>query len=535
MRARREARIPIPPSRNGHMLSGMNEIELKLLLDPRQERMLRSGAAVRHAAAGPARTRKLHSIYYDTADGALRGAGIALRLRRDGRKWVQTVKKAPKGIAQGLSTPVEDECVLPGPALDLARIADDELREEVIGLAGPGLAPTVETSFRRTTRTLHRDGGTVELAIDVGEVRANGSAAPLTEAEFEVKAGPEHTLFALAHDLVTQGPVRFSNLSKAARADALREGGRAVEPPRPVKARPAPLDRGMTVEEAAIAALNEIQHQVAANIVATVETEGPEAAHQLRIGLRRLRSALGAFRPVIGCAAADRLNGLARDIGATVGGLRDLDVLAEDILAPAADDAPGEPGFGALSRAVAARREAVRRQVREALAGPETAAFVLDLAGLVATRGWRDAGADAGGLEAPVRKLAKRALGKRWKALRRRAKGVETLSLEERHAMRKAIKKLRYVGEIFEPLFPKARVGRFRAALKSLQDDFGKLNDAAMVGSLLCGRDAPGAGDPEAQRAAGRVIGATSAEAAHLWPRAVTDWRALADLGPFWR
>jgi CHAD domain-containing protein len=173
--------------------------------------------------------------------------------------------------------------------------------------------------------------------------------------------------------------------------------------------------------------------------------------------------------------------------------------------------------------------------VSGALSGPETAAFILDLAGFVATRRWREDGADAAQLDFPTRKLAKKALDKRWKALKKRAKGVDTLSLEERHEMRKAIKKLRYVGEIFESLFPKARVERFRAALKSLQDDFGMLNDAAMVEAMLGGRDAPGAGDPGAQRAAGRLIGATGAEAAHLWPRAVADWRALAELGRFWR
>jgi CHAD domain-containing protein len=173
--------------------------------------------------------------------------------------------------------------------------------------------------------------------------------------------------------------------------------------------------------------------------------------------------------------------------------------------------------------------------VRETLAGAGTAAFVIDLAGFVATRVWRDGDANAAVLDDGVRKLAKLALDRRWKALKKRAKGVETLSLEERHEMRKAIKKLRYVAEMFETLFPKGRFRQFRAALKRLQDDFGQLNDAAMVASVLTGPDAPAAADPDAQRAAGRLIGATSAEAAHLWPRAVADWRALAGLGPFWR
>ncbi len=514
----------------------MHEIELKLLLDARQERLLRTGDAVRRAAAGAARTRELHSVYYDTADGALKRAGIAVRLRREGRRWVQTVKKSSGAIAQGLSTPIEDECRLPGPQLDLTRIGSDDLREEVIGLAKPGIEPTVETAFRRTSRLLSGpDGAKVELAIDVGEVRANGAAAPLTEAELEVKEGPQDALFALARDLVTQGPVRFSNRSKAARAGALRDGGRAVELAAPLKASPIALDRGMTVEEAAVAVLAEIQHQVAANIVATVETDAPEGPHQLRIGLRRLRSALGAFAPALGCAELERLSDLARGIGATVGTLRDLDVLAEDLLVPAAETAPGERGFPRLADAVARRREAVRREVRQALSGPEVAAFVLDLAGFVATRGWQAGDADAAALEADIRTLARQALDGRWKAVRKRAKDLGALSMDERHEMRKSMKKLRYVADVFDSLFPERKVARFRAALKSLQDDFGRLNDAAMVEALLRGPKAPGARDPDAQRAAGRLIGATLAEAAHLWPRAIKDWQALAKQGPFWR
>jgi inorganic triphosphatase YgiF len=514
----------------------MNEIELKLLLDAKQERLLRSGAAVKRAAAGAARTRQLHSVYFDTADGALARSGIALRLRKDGGRWVQTVKKSRAAITQGLSTPIEDECRLPGPELDLTRIADDDLREEVIGLAKAGIAPTVETAFRRTSRLLSGQGGAkIELAIDVGELRANGAAAPLAEAELEVKEGPQDAVFSVARDLMTRGPVRFSNRSKAARAGALREGQRAVDLAAPVKAAPARLDRSTTVEEAAVASLSEIQGQIAGNIVATVETDSLEGPHQLRIGLRRLRSALGAFAPALGCAELERLSGVARDIGATVGTLRDLDVLAEDILAPAAGSAPDEPGFAVLSEAVARHRQAARAEVRQALAGPEVAAFVLDLAGFVATRGWRAGGADPAALDAGIRGHARRALDKRWKAVKKRAQKLDELSTAERHELRKKIKKLRYVTEIFESLYPAGKPGKFRGALKRLQDDFGKLNDAKMVETALIGPRAPGAGDLDAQRASGRVIGAALAEAAHLWPRVAGDWRALAERGPFWR
>lgn len=514
----------------------MTEIELKLLLDARQERLLRSGPAVKQAAAGRAKTRNLHSIYFDTGDDALKRAAIALRLRRKGKRWLQTVKKSRKAIAQGLSTPLEDEVELPGPELDLERISDRALRDEVVALSKPGLSPRVETEFRRTSRLLSGPGGgKVELAIDIGEVRANGSSAPLAEAELEVKDGPAGDVFALARALVTQGPVRFSNRSKSERAGLLAGGGRAIDPPAPQQAAPPKLSRKATVEEAAVEVLNEIQHQVAANIVATVETDQIEGPHQLRIGLRRLRAALGAFHAALACDETNALGTRARDLGKLVGGLRDLDVLATELLPAAARDAPDEPGFVALAAAVSERRAATGREVRAALAGAEPAGFVLDLAGFVATRRWRAAGIGPKILDKPVRKLAARALDTRWKALRKCAKGIEDHSVEARHEMRKEIKKLRYVSETFACLYPKKRAEAFAAALKDLQQDFGALNDAAMAQQRLGAADAPGAGDPDAQRAAGRLIGAALAGAGHRWPRAIDDWRALKDLGPFWR
>ncbi len=358
-----------------------------------------------------------------------------------------------------------------------------------------------------------------------------------------MKEGPQDDVFALARALVTQGPVRFSNRSKSERAGALRTGGRAVEPAAPVKAKPPRLDRKATVEDAAVEVLNEMQHQIAANIVAAVETGSSAAPHQLRIGLRRLRVALGVLQPALGGDELDRLRARARDLGATVGALRDLDVFAEDMLAPAADATPGEPGFAPLAAAIAERRAATSRAVRETLAGADVAGFVLDLAGFVATRHWRGAGADREVLDAPIRGLARAALDHRWKALKKHAKGIETLPTKARHEMRKEIKKFRYLTEIFGTLYPKKKVAAFRRALRSLQDDFGVLNDAATAEAILTGTgspsgfpgDAPAAANADAQRAAGRVIGAALAGAGHLWPRAVRDWRSLKKIGPFWR
>lgn len=516
----------------------MQEIELKILLNDAQEKRLRGNRALGQLTEDGPRTQTLVSVYYDTPDQALRRAGIALRLRRKGRTWLQTVKKASVPIVGGLSQPLEDEIRVRGQSFALDTIEDDDLREEVIGLGRPGLEPVSQTRLRRITRRLRSPGGgLVELAIDKGEVSAEGVSAPLIEAELELIDGHPGDLFALAAILFSTGPVRYSNHSKSARARMLAEKGYAIEPLRSRKSSAVVLDHGQTAEQAATAVLGECLDQVLANIPVTVETDDPEGPHQLRVGLRRLRSALAAFRPALGREKLAPIIQTARTIGAETGRIRDLDVLAGEMIAPLAARHPDEPGFAVLVDAIHARRVRVREEVRAVLCSPDVTRFGFDTAGFLAGRGWLDP-ADhdqTPRLAEPVAKLAGRQLDKRWKALSAYGRRIESLATEERHEMRKEIKKLRYVGEVFESLFDRAGVKTFRGALRKLQDDFGALNDVAMAEGHLMAPDGPGAGDPLAQRAAGRLIGAAQAQADRLWPAAVADWKALARSGPFWR
>jgi CHAD domain-containing protein len=75
----------------------------------------------------------------------------------------------------------------------------------------------------------------------------------------------------------------------------------------------------------------------------------------------------------------------------------------------------------------------------------------------------------------------------------------------------------------------------FLKALKSLQEDFGAMQDVAMARAVLCAPGAPGEGDPAAQRAVGYLLGLREAEAARVWAHAVEDWRALERAPRFWR
>ena len=126
-------------------------------------------------------------------------------------------------------------------------------------------------------------------------------------------------------------------------------------------------------------------------------------------------------------------------------------------------------------------------------------------------------------------------LKKRWKKARRGAEGLETLSIDARHELRKELKKLRYGVDFFAPLYPAETVQPFRKPLKKLQNLFGALNDAAMVEAVLTLPGAPAEDDPAAQRAAGRMLGRLEAKAEQDWARAREMWDLLSEAPRFWR
>jgi triphosphatase len=525
----------------------MGEIELKFLLDEGGAKQLRARVKASKLASGNTRTRTLRSVYWDTPEHALKRAGIALRLRRDGRRWVQTVK-AEAELHGGLSIVGEQECPAPGGRLRVEAIPEPLMRDRVIEcINGAELLPVCETLIRRTASQLSLENGTrAELAIDVGQIHADGRSAQLREAEIELVEGRAGALFDIARTLFPDGGLQFSRLSKAARGYMLAEEGFAEPPLAPLNARIVPLDGAETAEAAARDVLRECFDQVAMNTVVVRELGDAEGPHQLRVGLRRLRSAFSVFSPVLESPAQNRLADEARWLGQEVGRLRDLDVAVGDILRPEARLHPDEPALATLADAVADGAANQRARLRDLLAQSRTQSFLIDLARFIETRGWlvpEDFG-QTERLARPVRSLAEEALAKRWKKVRKGARDLETLDAEHRHELRKELKKLRYAAEFFSPMFPAKRAETFLKRLKKLQDAFGGLNDVAMIRAMFSGNAADGGGlqvfsddrtSASAQRAIGWVIGASQVRAELAWSGAKSLWRDLEKTRPFWK
>ena len=186
------------------------ETELKLRIAPDA-----AAAIARHPALKPfkrarARASQLTSTYFDTPDSALASAGVALRLRRDGRQWVQTVKGPAMRDASGggLNARPEFEWPVAGPHLDPLRFAATPFRRALGKAEQQGLGPRFTTDITRTVVPLSFPDSTMaKLCIDVGEVRTVDGGpvlrAPMHEIELELEAGDPRRLYELAHALAS--------------------------------------------------------------------------------------------------------------------------------------------------------------------------------------------------------------------------------------------------------------------------------------------------------------------------------------------
>jgi triphosphatase len=504
----------------------VHELELKVELSKPDVDRLAGDFAAGDLSIGAAATTELRTVYFDTPAHDLHAAGVSLRLRRQEGGWQQTVK-VDQHVEEGISNPIELQAIVADERPDIRKISDKKVRRAVQKvLCDTTLRPVFETVVQRTTRSIKVQDSEIELAIDDGEVRAGEERQDLREAELELKAGSAEGLLLAAEKLLAGHELKLSSRSKAERGYRLVLGKKdgSIEPE---KARSARISRKDTCRKALSSMLDSAVRQVLVNRRAVLETDDPEAAHQLRIGIRRLRSALRALRPLVDRASSRAFERSARDMGRAVGILRDADVLILGVLAPVEAVASDKTGFAELHEALLRNREAKRDEVRRVLSGPNWAKLQLYLTL------WPRVLNEIGGLNKPITKHARKALAKAWKKPAKLARHLDRLDAAQRHEMRKALKKLRYLAEFMAPLFNQGEGKRFIRQLKALQDVFGYINDARMTARLIEIQQQRQVGSGAA-RAASYAAGHHDAEAAHVWRRASKAWRKLERSPRFW-
>ncbi|WP_049976147.1 CYTH and CHAD domain-containing protein [Azospirillum sp. B506] len=521
------------PGPDAQPAAAFREVELKLHAAPADLARVSALPGLMALADGPATTQRLRTAYFDTPDLKLAANGVALRVRQEGERFIQTLKtvnSASPGDSAAVAVRREWDWTVAGEAVDVGVLSDPG----VAGLVPAAALDTLEclfiTDFRRTTLLLRPDPLTaVELVVDDGGVYAGGRSLPISEVELELKAGKVASLFDLALTLQAAIPMRIGTESKAEAGLRLVTG----RTPGPVEAEPLGLSPLTTVAEAYRHILRQALRQFLANEACALGGGDVEGLHRMRVALRRLRTAHRLFAPLIAAPEADRLVEESRAIAKRLGPARGWDVLMSGVIDPLLAEPATEPVIdrAAVNRLASLARSAGAGPAREAMAAILAPACTTTILGLAA---WLEHGhwlSEADGdrrtaLSAPITTLASGWLSAKQAKLGKSPKLPE--DAKGRDKLRRRLRALRYTADFFRGLYPEAATLPFFAALEPLQAaldaDQDAVTSARMLGSLS-------GADPKTVAAVTAWIDRRSDKRRKALPEL---WRRFRAVPPFW-
>lgn len=524
---------------SGRTMQAMHEIELKFQIPA--ERLAAVRTELGRLGADLAAPLTLQAAYFDTPDRRLAQTRSALRVRREGDEWVQTLKAA----GSHTMVRVEDnQAALPpakGQALrpDLSRHGETARQALVHSLgwqpeADPtgercGLIELYRTDMRRTRARLKVAEGTphegvVELALDEGAILAGALQEPVRELEIELLSGHPQAVILAGQDWVHRFGLWLDTQTKAHRGDRLarlastvpageREGAHAL--PQVTPARPAKVPAGASVDQAWRAGLEACLAHLSANMseLATLPSgEGDDVAYEWRRGLRRLK----AFARLMAhtsqtwpAEVVSRASALIRQLGHW----RDDEALSwipSQLQEAGGPNVPVPPASRPLDLPASAADLARGTQATE---------LCLCLLTALVRSGEEDAEA-----RLPFEAWLHTHLHRQHRVLRRHIREHQRLSDEDAHRLRRRLRNLRDIVGLFgTPRAPSA----FDQGLDEAIGTLGRLQDETVARARY---QSASALDPRALFAAGWLLGrrlrtrAQARRALRRWARCSAPW-----------
>jgi triphosphatase len=508
------------------------EVEAKLLVPAGLD--VRAIARLTHIGAYALQPRgavRLHSSYLDTPDLTLARNGVALRLRRQGRRWEATVKWAGH-VAGDVHERPELTVALPraprlpfvpppGPlhtrlaalvaGRPLAPILISEIRRRLFDVLPPALAGQ-EHEFpveadgssgdRSAVPALDAAGAptptdqpaappapVAELALDRVRLCAPQAGQPETtycEVEIECRHGTRSEIAELARGLRHGFGLAPSEESKFARGLTLLYGAAILG------RNDQRVQAGDTMHTAVRRVVARHLQRLRLHDPGTRIGEDPEALHDMRVATRRLRAAVRVFAAGIPPTLQSRMSRELRWLGDLLGSVRDLDVqLAKLDMFTSAAPAGFRPVLGCLREYMNAERAHHRANMLVGLDTPRYFRLLIQLERFSQSPAPRRPHA-AAALERVVT-AGHRAIKKAFRRLRKRGEQIQNMPRpEDLHALRIRAKRLRYLLEFLQELTGKAG-RRLVKHLTELQDLLGSYHDA-VVGADFARRYVEGAG-----------------------------------------
>lgn len=445
---------------------------------------------------GPVTVR---TLYVDTADLRLMRWGATL-CHRDG-SWTVSLP----GSEVGGDLPRDERTFEGRPTMP-----PSEAIELVSAFArGAQLRPLVRLLTVRASVRLDRVGDqAVVVSHDLVKVLQGSRVAGrfeevMVEGSQAVPTGTRRALFGLLGGAALTEP-------RLVRALALL--GREIPAPEVLPSSSGPPSTRAVADALAGAVDRLFRHDAGVRI-----GEAPEAVHQARVAVRRLRSDLRSFGAVMDPGPIAHLTEELAWLGGALGSMRDLDVVA-DRFAAEGGSVPAEAaaGLAQIIEAVSNRREAARDALLEAIGSDRYLRLLDDLVALAA--------------EPPLvvrrRLSASGVMSDPWRRLARAvSRAGDRPSDADLHRIRIRTKRVRYAAEAIRPLVG-PRATSFARAAARLQDVLGQHHDAVFGGEQLDGLAAtlgPDSTYALGWLAAGCARGREAARAA--WR---DEWRSLA-------
>ncbi|HEU0317883.1 MAG TPA: CHAD domain-containing protein [Solirubrobacteraceae bacterium] len=441
--------------------------------------------------------------FYDTFDGRLRAAGLAVFAERG-----RLVAAAGPAFAERAAGPIP-----PGERIFASELAGGALRDLLAPIAEVrALVPIARVRGRaRGLRVRNRDEKTVVRLVvyAAAGVGGDGGEVGLRSRVLVVGVrGYDRALGRVRRELEAAGDLEASDVpvhDEAVRAAGGTPGGVSSK-----------LDLRLAAEEPATAgaaiALGEMLRTIESTLPGTVADVDTEFLHDLRVAVRRTRSVQRQLAAVFPVGRLRWFRGEFRWLGQVTGPTRDLDVLLLDLARMRAELPPG--------RAAALEPLAVLLRARRAVAwGQMVAALESDRAGTVLGE-WRafleELREAPGDGERPLGEVVGDRIRAVYGQMRRAGRAIdERTPAEQLHDLRKQGKELRYLLEIFAGLYPASAVRPTVKTLKALQETLGQFQDREVQAGMLreLGEElARVAGGPAALLALGAVLERVEAE-----------------------
>jgi triphosphatase len=484
-------------------------MELELGLNPDDAARLPRLDILAPLRSGRARSRAIRIVWHDGLDGALAQQGLVIaeqrpdwrleRLHPNAENWppgapaaVLAEGRNPAALDHPLPDPMVPMAAFEGRALSLALVADHE---------------------------------PVALTLLNGSLRA---VAAEHRASRIVLAGAEPSVLAIALALAGELRAAVPRASLAAEALSVVRG----IPPPPRHEGPPALPAGLSVAAAFAYVVGHLSDVILYFAPSAADgQDGPEPVHQMRVAVRRLRSAIRVFRDAVRCPSVDAADAGLKALASRLGPTRDWDVFVTETGAKVGAAFPTERKVHGLLAAAERRRHACHAELRAYLHGAEFRRLGVELACLAGGDAWQATlgEVERNELASPLNDFARVVLHRRLERLVQLDDDIETLEPAALHAIRIRAKRVRYAAEIFAPLYPGKPTKRFIRRLGTLQDRLGALNDGAVAETLLSEL-----GSSRLAFASGVVLGFVGAHGGRSRERIARAWRKFHRLAPFW-